>query len=38
MKELLDGLVAKHSAGPQYAEGGYSTLSKSMKTKSPAAG
>ena len=34
MKELLDGLVAKHSAGPQYAEGGYSTLSKSMKTKS----
>jgi taurine dioxygenase len=35
MKELLDGLVAQHSAGPQYAEGGYSTLSKSMKTKSP---
>jgi taurine dioxygenase len=35
MKDLLDGLVAKHSAGPQYAEGGYSTLSKSMKTKSP---
>jgi taurine dioxygenase len=35
MKALLDGLVAKHSAGPQYAEGGYSTLSKSMKTKSP---
>ncbi len=35
MKHLLDGLVAKHSAGPQYAEGGYSTLSKSMKTKSP---
>ena len=34
MKDLLDGLVAKHSAGPQYAEGGYSTLSKSMKTKS----
>lgn len=34
MKELLDGLVAKHSAGPQYAEGGYSTLSKSMRTKS----
>jgi taurine dioxygenase len=35
MKDLLDGLVAKHSAGPQYAQGGYSTLSKSMRTKSP---
>lgn len=35
MKDLLDGLEARHSAGPQYAEGGYSTLSKSMKTKSP---
>ncbi len=23
MKDLLDGLVARHSAGPQYAEGGY---------------
>jgi len=34
MKDMLDGLVAKHSAGPQYAEGGYSTLSKSMRTKS----
>ena len=36
MKDLLDGLVAKHSAGPQYAEGGYSTRSKSMKTKAAA--
>ncbi|HUE08588.1 MAG TPA: TauD/TfdA family dioxygenase [Acidimicrobiales bacterium] len=35
MKRLLDGLLAQHSAGPQYAEGGYSTLSRSMKTKSP---
>lgn len=34
MKGLLDGLMAKHSAGPQYAEGGFSTLAKSMKTKS----
>ncbi len=33
MQRFLGGLVAKHSAGPQYAEGGYSTLSKSMKTK-----
>ena len=37
MKDMLDGLVAKHSAGPQYAQGGYSTLSRSMKTK-PAEG
>src|SRR5438105_15640181 len=35
MKGLLDGLIATHSAGPQYAAGGYSTLSKAMKTKSP---
>lgn len=33
MKHLLDGLVALHSAGPQYASGGYSTRSKSMRTK-----
>lgn len=33
LKELLDGLRAIHSAGPQYQEGGYSTLSKAMKTK-----
>ena len=35
MKDVLDGLTATHSAGPQYAEGGYSTLSTSMKTKNP---
>jgi taurine dioxygenase len=34
MKCLLDGLVAEHSAGLQYAKGGYSTQAKSIKTKS----
>lgn len=33
MKDLIAGLVALHSAGPQYAPGGYSTLSRSMRTK-----
>lgn len=33
MKGIVDRLVAKHSPGPQYAPGGYSTLSKSMKTR-----
>ncbi len=33
MKELLDGLAAVHSAGPQYGAGGYSTKSKAMDTK-----
>jgi taurine dioxygenase len=33
MKEMLDGLVGIHSAGPQYADGGASTVHKAMKTK-----
>jgi taurine dioxygenase len=33
MKSFLDGLVANHSAGSQYREGGQSTKSKSMLTK-----
>jgi taurine dioxygenase len=35
MKATLEGLVARHSPGPQYAEGGYSTRSRSMRTKNP---
>ncbi len=35
MKARIDGLVAVHSAGPQYAEGGLSTQAKGMKTKNP---
>lgn len=33
MRAMLDGLTATHTAGPQYAEGGLSTLSKEMQTK-----
>jgi taurine dioxygenase len=33
MQDLIGDLVAIHSAGPQYAEGGLSTLSKEMRTK-----
>ncbi len=33
MKEMLDGLVCVHSAGPQYGAGGYSTKSKAMATR-----
>ncbi|HUF32384.1 MAG TPA: TauD/TfdA family dioxygenase [Acidimicrobiales bacterium] len=33
MKNILDGLVGLHSAGQQYRAGGYSTQSRSMRTK-----
>ncbi|MEZ5375827.1 MAG: TauD/TfdA family dioxygenase [Acidimicrobiales bacterium] len=33
IRQMLDGLVATHSAGPQYGAGGYSTRSKAMQTK-----
>jgi taurine dioxygenase len=33
MQSMLDGLTAIHTAGPQYAAGGLSTLSKEMRTK-----
>lgn len=35
MKEMLDGLVAIHTAGNQYGEGGTSTKSKAMRTRNP---
>lgn len=37
MRAMLDGLIATHSAGPQYGEGGQSTRSKTMRTKNAAA-
>ena len=33
MKELLDGLIGIHSAGPQYGGAGYSTQSTAMSTR-----
>ncbi len=33
MQSMMNGLTAIHTAGPQYAEGGLSTLSKEMRTK-----
>lgn len=39
LEARVEELVALHSAGPQYAEGGYSTRSRSMRTRgSDAAG